>query len=1235
MQQVQTKLLPFDAYCTKTKEVPEGLSLSQIAKLLVPAPLLVDKQSFITVNGEVIPQQHWHQVKPKLNAVVAINTVPAGGGGGKKNPLATIISIATIVAAPYLASTFATSAALGIFGGGVATAGQVAFASGLIRVAVGLAGFLVSSALSSPPSQSNNVNNTARVQDSPTQYIEGSRNSILQWGVVPIVLGRNRMFPPQAALPYTETQNNDQFVRQLFTFGFGKVVISDEKIGETALEDFSDYSRDVKLNADLDDGVAYYTNDVFQEDASVTLSQASSWSTITTQNGVDEFEVDITFINGLVRFDSQVRNKRHSRSVTFEIRYALTGTTDWTTDTVTVTDSRPVSIRRSFNYVLPSRDQYDVQVRRTTADSADDAIRDVATWTALRSFTYTDPVRQQYLSGAGFRFKATDELNGTVDRYNAIVSAVIPDYDVNTDTWVERETSNPASIFRYVLQSDAFAKKLPDSRINLTELEAWHVYCDSLGLEYNRIIDYEANIETVLSDIAAAGFASKYNVEGIYSVIVDNTRDVVKGVVTPKNSWGYKGGISYPEIPHGLIVEFRNKDKGYALDERIIYDTGYNEDNATLYERIEFASCTNSDLAYIYGRRFLANIKLQPEIHSFYQDPEFLTLKRGDRFTYINDAILVGVGSARIKSLTYDDDVTPTEITGFVLDDEVTIPSVSTFGVRIRYSDASGNIYHGLTTTVGSTDTFEFETAVTLTDYVAETDDYLQERQMLDALCSFVEFGNELDLIVLDVRSDKNHNAKLRAINYAPSRFSIDNQPIPDFDSNVTLPLTLYRPEAPQLVGSVQSDESVIIRNPDGTYVSRMVINLFNRNEGDIDVSVRTRRTGDTQWFKPEILSSSPEEVILTGLEDGVNYDIEVRYKRLGGANLLSVPLQLNNTKYIGASTRPESVSNFRISVIDETNAVLQWAANPDIDISHYEIRYKNEYSGVVWETATVLDDKVLETRMPIPFRGGTYLIKAVDIAGNESLNETTIITYDPGNIRNVVETLEDHSGFTGTKDNVTLDGTSLILTDIASDGYYYMSDNIDVGNVATSYVDVVVQANGRALTAVSGNDVYDWADIFTIDDMFGIGAGAWLVQAEYRVTSNDPSGSPTWTAWSTFIPGFYNFRAIEVRLLMRSLDSNITPEVTELTLEVDMPDRIERGEDLTVDSVTGATVAYSPNFQANPSVNITIQDGAADDKIEFSSKNSSGFTFKVYNETVGDYVSRTFDYVTSGYGRV
>lgn len=1348
MQNIQASLLPFHLH-RKTIEVPSGLTLEQMVEYVFPRKI-PGVDIVVNIGDHVIPKDKWRSIKPKEMTLVGINAV-AAGGKGKKNPLAMIISIALIVAAPYIIGAIAPVAGAAV-AAGTASFGQMVTV-GLIKAGIGMVGMLATSMLSSVPKQRAPTGPTSPAEPN-TQFIEGASNKIGRYDPIPVNLGVNRMWPNQAALPYTETVNSKQYVRQMFTYGFGKVQISDRRIGETLITEYDGVEMSDRLNADLAEGTPLYTNDVFQDGYSVLLTNATGYVTRTTQPNADEASIDVTFQQGLTRY-SELGN-RNTWTVEFEVQFAPTGTDEWTngnsdveiaeqvvaaafptawnptkskrigygilalnlkTGVVTaisydvnsspnipkdniriasfrteststngegggtaniydliderasyipaqileaadfaftyggtglnitvaagtitaqtwkVTDATAQALRVSKELKFPTRGQYDIRIKRVSADNEDQKIRDEATMTAIRSIRYTDPVIQPDISGTAMRMLATDQLNGTVDSYNAIVATLKKDYDANLDVWVEDAiTSNPASVYRYVLQSRAFVKRLPDMRINIEKLEEWHTFCKSKNLTYNKVVDATTSIDDLLNDIAAAGMATPHKINGIYGVLIDNERPDIKGMVTPRNSWGYNGSITYADLPHALRVQFRNKDAGYRTDERVVYADGYDEETAELYERLQFDSCTDSNLAWFYGRIYMATALLQPEVHSWNMDFENLTFNRGDKIVFVNDVILVGVGQGRIKELIYDDEDDPTEVVGFVLDEKVDIPTTDQFGVRIRYGDASGFLYHSLTTVVGQTDEFTFATPIPVED-----------APPLDSLCAFTEFGKELELIITEIRMNKDHSASVIAVNYAPERFDAVIGEIPSFESNITLSSDYYRPSAPELGGIIQSDESVMLKNSDGSYTSRMLIPLINRNEPSLHVVVSARPVGATQWFRPNILSSTPEMVVITGLEDGSFYDFKISYQRRYGLQLVSAPLYLNNTKYEGASSLPADVTNFQVTSSDSTG-LFQWDVAPDVDWSHFEMRFTRLTEGATWDTAQPVAENITTNRISLPIQAGTYLIKSFDILNNESENPTTIVSIDNGALNNVVELLAQQPTWSGTHDNTHTFGGELFLSDLSLPGYYYF-DQFDLGDVYESVLsssliafgtfyqrvrDIVSIRDTSSIRGVDGAIIRAATSIRNMGSIRGINPTDWAVRLEMR-TSNDGS---TWSAWVPFTVGKYIFRYLELRLYLKSFNPNVSPRVTTAEVLVDMPDRYESEENVACPP-SGAIVAYAVAFRENPALNITLQNGATDDRLEFVYKTNEGFHVKVYNATTAGYVTRSLDYDAAGFGRV
>ena len=1326
---VQKSLLPF-RQDFETLHLENCKTIREIVDKTIPYNF-VDARLVVTLNNEVVEEDKW-DVRLRKGELVGLNFIPTGGGGDK-NPLATVVAIVAAVAIAVTGQYYAIPAMSSAWGISEVTAAAIYYIGSSLVISV------AQSALMSTPKQSY----SSQERESQTQFIESASNSINKYGVIPVNLGTNRMFPPQAALPYTETSGNNQYARQLFTYGYGNVMVTERKIGETPVEDYEEIELEDKLNSDLNSGTKLYSNDVYQESLNIKLTKEVGDVVRTTQKNCNECEIDITF-QGLAYFNDS--GGRDNTTVQFEVQFAPTGTEDWSissegyqvtdsqvitinlndtykpnsffgsshrwisspgyqknifiilngafgtisqqriqtkpdsvawpalsseyivlgyingktqqfvdnranlagtyigsasdfpvtingsnvtvgggfikgyTSTFTITDSTSQVLRKVKRIVFPVAGQYDVRIRRLTNDSTDDKLRNDSYLTALRSITYTNPVKFADISGTAMRIKATDQLNGTVSSYNCIVTTLIKSYDKDTDTWIENQpSSNPADLFRYVLQSPAFAKHkdITDDKIDLEKLAEWSKYCDSIGLTYNRVIDYDTSIDDVLNDICAAGVATLSKVNNVYSVIIDNERPIIKGLVTPRNSWDYSGNINYPELPHALRVEFRNEEVGYETDERIVYNDGYNENNATLYERLQFESCTNADLAYWYGRRYFATALLQPETHTFKMDFENMTFNRGDRINLVNDVILVGVGQGRITSLKTD---SSGNVTGFNIDDTLNIPVVNNLGVRIRDNAAKGINYYLLQSVAGETNSFNFSTPIAAAN-----------APVVGSLCAFVEDGKELDLIITQIKPGSDQSATITAIDYAPARFDPIGE-IPPFESNITISPDLYKPYAPELAGEIQTDESVMIRNSDGSLSSVMVIPLINRNEANILPIVRVKRQGTSEWYIPTALKKDANQLILTGLQDGAVYDVEVRYQRQTGLQLLSDALLLKNIKFIGGSNPPKKVQNFRVTIMNGM-ALFEWTPNDDIDISHYVIRYSASTDNVTWESAQVVMDKITSTSITNIIHKGVYLIKAVDMLGNTSEEPTVIFSNETGAFKNVVEELIQQPEWLGVKDNVYVGGDKIQLDIGEKIGYYYFNPSvIDLGEVYECSLTANIKAE------VDKRDkIRDVPIIRNVEAIRDIGSdinneGNWYVELQMSL-SNDGS---TWSDWSTFVAAKQQFRACKFRLKIYIDNEYVTPRVSIAQVTIDMPDRYETGEDIEItDANNGVAIQYENAFHNNPSVNITLQDAAIDDKIVYTVKNNKGFTIKVFNGTLNSYVTRSFDYLAAGYGKV
>jgi predicted phage tail protein len=257
-------------------------------------------------------------------------------------------------------------------------------------------------------------------------------------------------------------------------------------------------------------------------------------------------------------------------------------------------------------------------------------------------------------------------------------------------------------------------KRLVDAKLNLEDIAAWHVYCDERGYTYNKVIDYETNVDEILRDVCSAGAATPAIVDGKRTIVVDNAKEDIVQIFTPRNTWGYSGELIYPDLPHAFRVKFRNKDKGYQQDERIVYDDGLQCRKCNIIEVLDYPNCTNSELAFKHARRHLATARLRPEKHTFMCDVEHIVALRGDRIKLAHDVPIIGIGDGRIKTIVTDNG-SPELVTGFTIDDTVTIPDASTYYVRIRLQNGE-MLYKEVITSVGDTSTFTFAESFALDD---------------------------------------------------------------------------------------------------------------------------------------------------------------------------------------------------------------------------------------------------------------------------------------------------------------------------------------------------------------------------------------------------------------------------------------------------------------------------------------------------------------------------------------
>ena len=332
-----------------------------------------------------------------------------------------------------------------------------------------------------------------------------------------------------------------------------------------------------------------------------------------------------------------------------------------------------------------------------------------------------------------------------------------------------------------------------------------------------------------------------------------------------------------------------------------------------------------------------------------------------------------------------------------------------------------------------------------------------------------------------------------------------------------------------------------------------------------------------------------------------------------------------------GLLAAPASPTNLRLSV-NARLATLVWQGVTDLDLSHYEVRFTGATSGAIWENMQVLVAEVAPgtTTVVLPSRVGTFAVKAVDQSGVYSdAAAFAVSTSLPLLTTNVVEKREEAPAWAGSKTSTEVEFGALRLTKsvdntFPADGQYQANSAVDLNGVFSTHVTSNLTVSGDNID----NTMSTWTTLASVSALSGTNPTEWSVRAEMR-TSDD---AVTWTGWVELLATEVTARHYEFRLVLESYNEKVTPNVTDWTVTVDMPDRVERGQDV-VAPAAGVTITYDPAFAAKPALAIDGQDLLQGDYYQRSNASASGFDL-IFRNSAGTAVERTFDWIAAGYGR-
>ena len=673
-----------------------------------------------------------------------------------------------------------------------------------------------------------------------------------------------------------------------------------------------------------------------------------------------------------------------------------------------------------------------------------------------------------------------------------------------------------------------------------------------------------------------------------------------------------------------------------------VEDTALQAKYGIQIRNIEAIGCSDKAQARRMGLWHIYTQNQETETVTFTTDASAGTLIRPSQIITIQDPVRSNLRrSGRIKTAT------TTQIT---VDNILDLPSSSQTGDKLLVILSDGSLEER---TISSISGAVITVSSAFSSAPQTNAVWLLEREVIETE----------DFRVLSV-DEANNQYTITALFHNSNKYAFVED-----GATITNPLitTLIQPKAAPT--NLQGQENIIVLN--NRAVSKLFI-TWQPVSGVTQYSVKYKFNGGNVITR---ITTSPEFEIFDS-ELGT-YEFEVfSYNAVLEPSVTPAVLTFNA---VGKTAPPANVQNLRIEPINEKLIRLRWDASTDVDVLHggfCRIRFSQKTDGSgTFSSATDIDKLAgNSTDVIVPYVEGEYLVRFVDDLGNLSQSSASVVIDLPDAQPNLIAQTRredtDSPKFQGTMSNVQFDAVTNSLNLIGA-GNFDDITNLDLvaslddfgGLSSTGTYDFGGAAGSTTLdlggvfaldlkqhifsTGFYPNDLFDsrTANIDTWTDFDGTDALDVNCELQVRFTQDDPSsGSPTYTAFQTFVNGLFKGRGFQFRALLSSNDPAQDIRVTELGYTASFQRRTEQSA-TAISSGSGIkNISFSHPFfvgtsallGANsnlPSIGITAQNMASGDYFEVTNVTGSGFSVH-FKDSSNASISRNFNFTAVGFGK-
>ncbi len=736
----------------------------------------------------------------------------------------------------------------------------------------------------------------------------------------------------------------------------------------------------------------------------------------------------------------------------------------------------------------------------------------------------------------------------------------------------------------------------------------------------NVSIQNQQEAYNVINQMCSVFRAMPYYEAGSLTVTQDSPKDssylfTLANVLEPGFTYSNTSQRTRPTVVVAKYLDLELRDINY---EEVI-DTANQTRYGSIVKNINAFACTSRGQANRLAKWLLYMENVEREVVTFITSVDAGVVVRPGQIIEIADPVRSGERrGGRIQSATTTA-ITPDNSTGLVYQLGSTLSVILSDGT-LETKTVSGIDANGVINV--ASDAFSSAPNVNSV-WIYQTTDILTSTWR-----------------VLEVKEQNRSNYVITASQYNSGKYN-------HIESNIVLTTRdVTNLDIPPLSPSGITAEEVIYEN---TGIARVKIIVSWTTSTD-NVYVRWR------YEQGNYTSRSVEGAKSYEIVDTIagNYTIEVYSVSASGLRS-TLPNSLDPFVAVGKTALPSNVSGVSLLPIDQSSAILSWNRATELDVllgGKTLIRHSSLTTGGQWKDAQeiVVAAAGNQTQKIVPLLEGTYLIKFEDDGGRQSpapgsndsdWNNTRVTTNLPApQERLVVGTVDEHTAnFTGSKTNTVydaaLDALKLTVTSNATAtlGEYAFANSVDLTQVYDVNLRKTLKGSNFILNSL-WDDRTDLIDTWGyIDAIGGLTEATACNAAVYvRSTNDNPSGSPTWSAYKEFSNVLITGRAFEFKAILTSNDTNQNIAVTQLGATLELQGRTES---ISTPITTGSsqyTVSFTNPFKNTPTVVVTPTTQQTGDFFELANISRTGFQVTFKNGTAA--VARSFVWAASGFGK-